>query len=354
MNTLQETILSIGKIDGRQAGTLARERLDQLTMPYWALGRIMDLAVDLAQMTGRCPPPVARKNIVVMAADHGVTEENTSKYPREVTAQMVHNFVAGGAGINALAGQVGAGVVVVDMGVDAPLDGIVGKQKILSHKIGPGTGNMARGPAMPRGDAIKSIEVGIEIARQLDGSTDIFGTGDMGIGNTTPSSAIVSVLCDVSVDRVTGRGTGLDNDQLAHKKAVVKQALQTNHPDATDPIDVLAKVGGFEIGGIAGVILGAASLGKPVVVDGFISTAGALIAKHLAKDSVKFMIAAHKSVEPGHKIALDHLGLRPLLDLELRLGEGTGAALAMNLIDASYAVLTEIATFEEAEVSQAG
>ncbi|MHB9038062.1 MAG: nicotinate-nucleotide--dimethylbenzimidazole phosphoribosyltransferase [Armatimonadota bacterium] len=352
VSLLERTIEQIVPCDAEARGA-ARARLEQLTMPYWALGRLMDIAEDLAGMTGSMCPSVDRKVVVTMAGDHGVTAEGVSKYPSEVTPQMVYNFVAGGAGINALARQAGASVVVVDMGVATDLSDLAAAGKIISKCIGPGTANMANGPAMTREEAVRSIEAGIEVALELGSTTDIFGTGEMGIGNTTPSSAIVVTLSKTPVPDVTGRGTGIDDEQLQHKIAVIEKCLQTNKPDPSDPMDVLAKVGGFEIGGIAGLILGAASLKKPVVLDGFISTAGALIAHALCPSSADYMIAAHNSVEQGHRIALGILGKKPLLDLGFRLGEGTGAALAMNLVEAAVRVLTDVATFEEAMVSQA-
>jgi nicotinate-nucleotide--dimethylbenzimidazole phosphoribosyltransferase len=353
MSLLNETIAAIAPQDqpSRQAAT---ERLEQLAMPHWALGRLMDLAQDLAGMTQSMNPPVARKTVVIMAGDHGVVAEGVSAFPQEVTPQMVGNFVQGGAGINALAQQARAEVVVVDMGVAADLSDLAKAGKIISKRIGPGTKNMAEGPAMTREEAVAAIEAGIEVAHALADSTDIFGTGDMGIGNTTPSSAIVATLCDAPVRDVTGRGTGIDDDGLSKKVAAIEKALKCNAPDAADPLDVLAKVGGFEIGGIAGLILGAAAQRKPVLVDGFISTAGALIAQRLAPATGDYIIAAHQSVEQGHRIALASLGKEPLLDLNLRLGEGTGAALAMNLVEAAARVLTEVATFEEAHVAEKG
>lgn len=352
MKILHDTLGSITEGDTK-ARAAARARLEQLTMPHWALGRLMDLAEDLAAATGSLHPPVKRKTIVTMAGDHGVVAAGVSAFPQEVTPQMVRNIVAGGAGVNALARQVGADVVVVDMGVAADLSDLVAAGKIYSKRIAAGTKNMAEGPAMSREEAVSAIEAGIEIARMLAPLVDVFGTGEMGIGNTTPSSAIVAALSGCPVADVTGRGTGVDDDQLAHKVRVIEKSLAVNRPDKHDGLDVLAKVGGFEIGGIAGLILGAASLKKPVVVDGFISTAGALIAHALAPASASCMIAAHRSVEKGHRVALDVLGKKPLIDLDLRLGEGTGAALAMNFVDAAVRILTEVATFEEASVSQA-
>lgn len=352
MNLLKSTIDNILPQDTRTRAK-ARERLDQLTMPHWALGRLMDLAEELAGMTNSLKPPVARKTIVVMAGDHGVVNAGVSKYPQEVTVQMVHNFVRGGAGINALARLAGARVVIVDMGVAGDMSDLVAKGLIMSKRIMGGTKNIAESQAMTRDEAVRCLESGIEVALELASSTDVFGTGDMGIGNTTPSSAIVSVFSGSTAAEVTGRGTGIDDSQLLHKVSVIEKAIMFNKPDSKDPIDVLAKVGGFEIGGIAGLILGAASLRKPVLVDGFISTAGALIAGGLAPVAKDYMIASHRSMEHGHKIALAALGKKPLLDLDMRLGEGTGAALSMNLVEAAYRIITEVATFDQAAVSRA-
>lgn len=352
MSLLKETVGAIVAQDPKSRAA-ARARLEQLTMPHWALGRLMDLAEDLAGMTRSLRPTVERRAVVVMAGDHGVAAEGVSKYPQEVTLQMVYNFVNGGAGINALARVSGARVVVVDMGVAGDLGPLAAEGKILSRRIGAGTGNMAVGPAMSREDAIRSVEAGIEVALMLAAETDLFATGDMGIANTTPSSAIVSVMTGAAAADVTGRGTGIADAGLSLKVAVIEKALAVNRPDPDDAMDVLMKVGGFEIGGIAGVILGAASLRKPVLLDGFISTAGALIAQGLAPRAADYMIAAHKSVEAGHRIALQKLGKEPLLDLGLRLGEGTGAALAMPIVEGAVRVLTEVATFEEAAVSGA-
>ncbi len=352
MKLLESTIQKITSQDGT-ARQRARARLEQLIMPYWALGRLLDLAEDLAGMTGSLKPPLKRKTIVTMAGDHGVVAEGISAYPQEVTPQMVHGIVAGVAGVSALSRQAGASVVVVDMGVAGDLSELVASGKIISKRIAAGTSNMATGAAMSRDEAIRAIEAGIDIAIELGSSVDVFGTGDMGIGNTTPSSAIVSVLSGSPVADVTGRGTGINDSQLEHKIRVIEKCIQVNQPNKNDGLDVLAKVGGFEIGGIAGLILGAASLKKPVVVDGFISTAGALIAHSLAPASAQYMIAAHRSVEQGHRVALDILGKIPLIDLDLRLGEGTGAALAMNFVEAAARILTDVATFEEAAVSKA-
>jgi len=353
MSLLQETLAAIRPQEAA-ARDLARARLCTLTMPHWALGRLMDLSVDLAGMTGTTRVPVSRRTVVTMAGDHGVTAEGVSKYPAEVTPQMVRNFVAGGAGINALAKVAGARVVVADLGVAGDLSDLAASGRILSHRIRAGTSNLAQGPAMSREEAVRAVEAGIAIARELGGETDLFGTGDMGIGNTTPSTAIVAAFTDFPVSQLTGRGTGIDESAWKRKIEVVERALRVNRPDPRDGLDVLAKVGGFEIGGIAGLLLGAAALRKPVLVDGFISTAGALIAHSLAPAAAEFMILAHRSAEPGHRVMHRRLGREPLLDLGLRLGEGTGAALAMPLVEAAARLLTDVATFEDAGVSKAG
>ncbi|MBS3761968.1 MAG: nicotinate-nucleotide--dimethylbenzimidazole phosphoribosyltransferase [Planctomycetes bacterium] len=351
MGLLDETLGSIAPADDTTRQQ-ARSRLDQLTMPHRALGHVMDLAEDLAAMTGSMNPPVKRRAIAVMASDHGVCDEGISKFPQEVTVQMVHNFLAGGAGINALAHAAGADVHVVDMGVAADLSELIQEGQLIDCKIGPGTANIAKGPAMSGDEAVRSVEAGISVARQLIDSNDILAAGDMGIGNTTPSAAVGCAITGDHPAEMTGRGTGIDDDGLEKKIAVVQKSLEVNEPDADDGLDVLAKVGGFEIGGIAGFFLGCAAACKPVLVDGLICTAGALIAHAICLDSVDYMIAAHRSVERGHILMLKHLGKHPLLDLQLRLGEGTGAALAIPLLEAASRVLTEVSTFEEASVSQ--
>nr|WP_320009827.1 nicotinate-nucleotide--dimethylbenzimidazole phosphoribosyltransferase [uncultured Desulfobulbus sp.] len=330
----------------------AENRLKQLTMPLWAMGDLMDLAVDLAGMTCSMQPPVSRKKVVVMVGDHGVAAEGVSQYPAEVTTQMVHNIAGGGAAINVLAQKAGADVVVVDIGGRDDFAELAKAGKILPKKIGRGTANMTYGPAMTRTHAVMAVEAGVEVAQSLADEVDIFATGEMGIGNTTPSTAIAAVFTGKKVSDLTGRGTGLDDAGLKHKIEVIEKALARNTPNAKDGLDVLAKVGGFEIGGIAGLILGAASKRKPVIVDGFISTAGAMIACSLEPFVRDYIICAHRSAEPGHLALLEKLQQRPLLDLNLRLGEGTGAALAMPLVDGAAALLTDMATFDEAGVSR--
>ncbi|AGF79486.1 nicotinate-nucleotide-dimethylbenzimidazole phosphoribosyltransferase [Desulfocapsa sulfexigens DSM 10523] len=352
MGLLKRTLQNIYPQDS-DSRDRAKERLDQLALPHWALGDLMDLSMDLAGITRSIDPPVARKAIVTMAGDHGVVAEGVSKFPQEVTPQMVYNFVNGGAGINALARQAGAEVIVVDMGVAADLKQLAAEGKIINKKVGLGTDNIAKGPAMSLAMATRSVEAGIDIANDLADRIDLFGTGDMGIGNTTPSTAIAAVITGKPLAELTGRGTGLDDEQLAHKIKVLETILECNKPDPKDGLDILAKVGGFEIGGLAGLIIGAAAHKKPVVVDGFISSAAALIAITIEPFVRDYIICAHRSMEPGHRAMQEKLGCRPLLDLNLRLGEGTGAALAMNLVEAAVAILTEVATFEEAAVAEA-
>ncbi len=351
MNNLAHIIQMVKPLDSAAVAE-ARSRQDMLTKPQGSLGRLEELSIQLAGIQGKAIPRLKDKAIITMAGDHGVVAEKIGNWPQEVTAQMVYNFLHGGAGINVLARQAGARIVVVDMGVATSLKP---DPRLLSRKVGSGTRNMALGPAMTAEQAVKAIESGIEIlSAEMARGLDIVGTGDMGIGNTTPSSAICAVMTGKAVAEVTGRGTGLSDEQLAHKVEVIKRALAVNHPDPAQPLDVLAKVGGFEIGGLAGVMLAAAAHRIPVVIDGFISGAAALIATALAPGLKDFLIAAHVSAESGHRILLKHLGLKPLLDLGMRLGEGTGAALGIFLAEASVRILAEMATFNEAGVSEKG
>jgi nicotinate-nucleotide--dimethylbenzimidazole phosphoribosyltransferase len=339
---------SIPPID-RAAEDQARARQDTLTKPPGSLGRLEALSIQIAGITGSARPSVARKAVIVMAGDHGVTAEAVSAYPSAVTPQMVLNFAHGGAAINVLARQAGARVVVVDVGVAAEIPAQAG---VLLRKVAAGTANMALGPAMTRAQAEAAVQVGLDVvAAEIDRGLDLIATGDMGIGNTTPSAAIVAAITRLPPATVTGRGTGVDDAGLARKVAVIERALAVNQPDAHDALDVLSKVGGLEIGGLAGVMLGAAARRVPVLVDGFISGAAAMIAVGLCPEVQPYLIAAHQSVEIGHRVMLDHLGLHPLLDLDLRLGEGTGAALAFHLVEAAVRILNEMATFAEAGVS---
>jgi nicotinate-nucleotide--dimethylbenzimidazole phosphoribosyltransferase len=330
----------------------ARTRQDRLTKPQGSLGRLEELSIQLAGMMANPFPSVERKAVIVMAADHGVALEGVSAYPPEVTPQMVLNFLRGGAAINVLAHHVGARVTVVDIGVATDFDSAPG---LIQRKVMHGTRNLATGPAMTRAEAEQALQVGIEVfideyARGLD----IVATGDMGIGNTTPSAAIAAVMTGLPVAWVTGRGTGVDDGGFTHKIKIIEDALRVNQPAVSDALDVLHKVGGLEIAGLAGVMIAAASRRVPVIVDGFISTAAAMIAVGLAPSVHDYLISAHKSVEIGHQAMLKHLKLNPVLDLNLRLGEGTGAALAFHLLEASTRILREMATFDQAGVSEKG
>jgi len=345
--TLQETLDRIEPVPTERLAAV-QARLDQQTKPRGSLGRLEEFARRFVAISGR--ETVRAKTIFTFAGDHGVCAEGVSAFPREVTPQMVLNFLAGGAAVNALARQVGAGVTVVDMGVDYDFPRHDG---LLDRKIARGTANLAVGPAMGRAQAVQALEAGIAIAAECAArGIDLVGTGDMGIGNTTPSAAIAAVFTGLPVEAVTHRGTGIDDAGLVRKLSAISRALQVNRPDPKDPVDVLAKVGGFEIGGIAGLVLGCAACKLPVVVDGFISTAGALIATELHPGVKDYIFAAHQSVEIGHTAMLERIGQRPILDLQMRLGEGTGGALAMGLIEAALRGLREIATFDTAGVSR--
>ena len=351
MDLLAKTIESIKPLD-EKAMAAARARQEQLTKPTGSLGRLEELSIRIAGIQGKDKPQIKDKAMITMAGDHGVVDEKVGNWPREVTAQMVENFLHGGAGINVLARQVGARIVFVDMGVASDLKP---DKQLIVKKIDYGTKNMCLGPAMTGEQAIKAIEAGIEVVNgEAKKGLDIVGTGDMGIGNTTASSAIFAALSGKTAAEVTGRGTGLSDEQLAHKIDVIKRAMAVNKPNRTQPLQVLAKVGGFEIGGLAGVMLGAAAKRIPVVIDGFISGAAALIAVGLAPQIKDYLIAAHVSAEAGHAAMLLYLGLKPLLSLEMRLGEGTGAALGIFLAEAAVRTLNEMATFAEASVDEGG
>ncbi len=328
----------------------AQARLDNKTKPLGSLGRLEEFARRVVAISGKPDPDISRKVVYTFAGDHGVTEEGVSLFPREVTPQMVLNFLSGGAGVNVLARHVGADVRVVDVGVDYDFAGVSG---LIHKKIAHGTKNFAKGPAMSRDEMLAALTVGIELADQcrVEG-VGLVGTGEMGIGNTTPSSAIIAALSGKTVAEVTHRGTGIGDEALINKIRVIELGLALNKPDPRDPLDVLAKVGGLEIAAIAGLVLGCAANSVPVVIDGFISTAGALIASELHPHVRDYIFAAHQSVEIGHRFMLERIGAEPILDLQFRLGEGTGAALAMTLIEAGVKVLKEMATFEQAGVSQ--
>jgi len=325
-------------------------RLDSLTKPPRSLGLLEELAQRVAVLQKTETPAIPRKAIILMAGDHGVTAQGVSPYPSEVTVQMVANIAAGGAAINQLADHAGAEVVLVDVGVGSPL---LSTDNVVQARVADGTADMTLGPAMTREQAYAAIEVGIEqVAKLAENGLDLVGTGDMGIGNTTASAAITSVLTCVDPADVVGPGTGLDQAGIDHKTAVIRRAIEVNVPDPLDALDVLMKVGGLEIAGIVGVVLGAAALGIPVVSDGYISGAAALVALHMAPAVRPWLFVSHRSAEPGHTVVLEALGLRPVLQLDMRLGEGTGAAIAMELMDASCAVMSNMATFASAGVSE--
>ncbi len=333
----------------------AQARLDNLTKPKGSLGRLEEIARRIAAIKRSLKPLIKRKVIFTMAGDHGVCEEGVSAYPQEVTPQMVYNFLGGGAGINVLARHVGAEVIVVDMGVKEKIKyQQLNNRNFKDKKVNFGTKNFAKESAMTKEEAYRALMGGIEIFREAhsEEKIDIIGVGDMGIGNTTSSSAIVAAITAENVELVTGRGTGVDEATFNRKIEVIKKALALHSPNAKDPIDVLSKVGGFEIGGIAGAILAAASEKIPVVVDGFIASCGALIAFEICPKVRDYLIAAHQSVEAGHMAILKRINLRPLLNLDLRLGEGTGAALGIGIVEAAVKIFTEMATFSEAGVSE--
>lgn len=350
MTSLETTLAAIVPVDAA-AARQAQQRLDAKTKPRRSLGRLEDLACRLAAIAGTAALFPPRKAVVVMAADHGVAEEGVSAYPPEVTAQMVKNFDSGGAAINVLAEQQRARVVVVNMGTRGPTVAL----GVRDCRLGPGTANFTRGPAMTRAVAVRAVEVGIRLALELrTAGIGLLGVGEMGIANTTASSALAAVFTGARPEDVCGRGTGIDDEGWRRKVRAVTAALAVNRPDASDPLDVLAKVGGFEITGLVGVMLGAAARRVPVLLDGFITGAAGLAAVALCPAVRDYLIASHRSVEPGHQVVLRHLQLEPLLDLELRLGEGTGAVLAMSLVEAAVLILSDMATFESAGVTDAG
>jgi nicotinate-nucleotide--dimethylbenzimidazole phosphoribosyltransferase len=324
-------------------------RLDNLTKPPRSLGRLETLAARVGRVQGTDQPSVAKKAVLLMAGDHGVVEEGVALYPQDVTWQMVANFVGKGAAINQIAESVGADVIVHDVGVIRDLSDMPG---VVIRKVAPGTRNMARGPAMTREEAAQAVMVGVQATRDAvaDG-VQLIGTGDMGIGNTTPASALTAAFTGADVARVCGRGTGLDDEGVARKVSAVERALEVNGVDALDPLGVLAAVGGLEIAALAGVVIGAAEQGTCVISDGFISGAGALAAVRMCPNAADYLFPSHRSVEPGHTVQLEALGMQPVLELDMRLGEGTGAALTMGVIDASCRMLSNMATFAEAGVS---
>jgi nicotinate-nucleotide--dimethylbenzimidazole phosphoribosyltransferase len=332
------------------ARAAAAERLDRMTKPRGSLGRVEQVAVALAGIAGTCPPPVPEPAAVaVFAADHGVHAQGVTPWPQEVTAQMVANFLAGGAVVNAFARRAGASVHVVDVGVGVPLDPAEG---LVQWRIADGTADMTTGPALERAQALAAVEAGAAVAGQLAAAGHrCLVTGDMGIANTTAAAALICAFTGADPAVATGRGTGIDDATLARKTAVVARALALHGPDPTDPVGVLAAVGGLEHAALAGFVLGGAAHRLPVLLDGVNAGAAALAAAALAPAAVGYCLAGHVSAEPGHRLALAHLGLDPLLDLGMRLGEGTGALLALPVLQAAAQALQDVATFDAAGVA---
>lgn len=355
MHKLEDALRRISPLDPTLA-TRVRRRLDSLTKPRGSLGRLEELALRCAFITGQERPSVEQKVLFVCCADHGVSAEGVSAYPRAVTAQMVYNFLRGGAAITVLARQLGLIVQVVDLGVDH--DFAPDLPGLLQHKVGRGTANIAHGPAMPRTEAVRAIEIGMTVAENAirDGA-QLLGVGEMGIGNTTVATALLAALSGLDAEQLTGIGTGVDDTGRRHKVTIVRQALRRQalaSPERADPLGMLAGLGGYEIAGITGICLAGAVHHTPVVIDGFIATAGAWVACALHPAVKERLIFAHQSAEQGHSHVLAALGVRPLLDLDLRLGEGTGAALGMGLVESAVRLLNEMATFAEAGVAEEG
>jgi nicotinate-nucleotide--dimethylbenzimidazole phosphoribosyltransferase len=350
MSLLEQTISAIKSELNHNALTKAKQRLQEQAKPPGSLGIMEEIGARLAAIKGTIDVHLTNKQIITCAGDHGVVEEGISAFPAEVTPQMVFNFVGGGASVNIIGKHAGAVVKAADIGVNYDFDPGL---PIFHKKIKYGTDNFTKGPAMTRAEAVKSIEAGIDIVNELHAQTpvDLLGTGDMGIGNTTPSTAIIAAFSGLPVERLTGRGSGVDDKGLANKIATIQKGLDINKPDPNDPLDVLAKVGGLEIGGLAGLVIGAAAKGIPVICDGLISTAGALIACELAPAAKNYLFASHKSVEIGQKYMHDRMNLAPLIDLKFRLGEGTGAAVCMELLDLATRILADIKTFDEVGIS---
>jgi nicotinate-nucleotide--dimethylbenzimidazole phosphoribosyltransferase len=350
---LNEIVQGIGPVDQEWIAK-ARERTAQLVMPTRALGRLHEISEQLCGIQATLQPSINRKAVLVMAGDHGIVSEGVSAYPQEVTGAMVQTFLAGGAGINAICRHVGADVYVVDMGIIADFADAnrPASDRLIIHKIAPGTANFSRGPAMSRPEAEQAVMLGFqEASRLFQDGVDIIGTGDMGIGNTTPSAAIGAVLCNCDLSDMVGRGTGVDDEGLLRKQEMIRRGIEVNNPIPADGLDVLSKVGGFEIGGIAGCVLAGAYHRRPVMIDGFISTAGALIAQAICPSVTDYLLSGHCSEEPGHRHMLKQLGLNPILNLSMRLGEGTGGAMAMSIAEGALRVFKEVMTFAEAGVA---
>lgn len=327
----------------------AQARLDNLTKPLGSLGRLEDMVKQIVGITGKVFPKVDKKTVIIMCADNGVLDEGVSSCPKAVTATVTRNFLKGFTGINVLTGHAGADICVVDVGVDDDIE----CEGILNRKIRKGTWNIAKGPAMTREEAVRAIEAGIDIVGELkERGINLLGTGEMGIGNTTTSSAITAVLTKDPLEELVGRGSGLSREGLDNKINVVKRAIDVNKPNSEDPLDVLAKVGGFDIAGLVGCFIGAAAHRVPILIDGFISAAAALVAIRMHPGVKDYILPSHGSAEPGSKAIMKAIGLVPYLNLEMRLGEGTGAALAFHIIDAAFAAYTRMGTFGDANIEQ--
>ncbi len=347
METLNRTLAMIKGMD-EIAQRRCQEHLNNLTKPPGSLGKLEEVALKIAGITGDAAFSTAVKEVILMAGDHGIVEEGVSAFPQEVTGQMVQNFINGGAAINVLSRQVGADIRLVDIGMIQDVE----HPGLVRRKLMRGTNNFAHGPAMSRETAIEALEVGISLAEDAAArGVNLLATGEMGIGNTTPSSALLVAFTGISVAEAVGRGTGIDDNGLRLKTAAIEAGLAVNSPNPHDPLDVLAKVGGLEIAGLAGLILGAAAQRIPIVIDGFISSAAALTAARLCPAAVQYMLASHVSAEPGHRRTLEEIGIDPILYMNMRLGEGTGAVLVMHVIEAAEHILKEMATFDDAGIS---
>lgn len=340
---LAETIKNIGQLD-QGAMEQTQKRLDSLAKPPSSLGRLEEICLKLAGIYEEAQPKFKNSQLVIFAADHGVVEEGVSAFPQAVTEAMIHNFLKGGAAVNVFSRQAGTSIRLVDLGIKGNIELVGLKQR----KVKASTDNFCLGPAMSKEEALAALHVGLEMALEAkEEGISLLATGEMGIGNTTASSALAAVLANLAVEEVVGRGTGVDDQGLQIKIAAIKKALAVNKPDPHNPLDVLAKVGGLEIAGLAGLFIGAASLRIPIIIDGFISSAAALVAAKMAPAALNFMLASHASREPGHSHVLKELGLEPAIYLDMRLGEGTGAILMVHIIKAALLMLNEMACYDD-------
>lgn len=347
MGLLKETLKAIEPAH-KEAVKNAWKRIDNLTKPIGSLGELEEIAAKVAGITGKVDNKINKKSVIIMCSDNGVFEEGVSNCPQEFTVTVTNNFTRGITGVCVLSQFVNSDITVVDVGVKGDFD----NPKIINKKVAYGTNNITKGPAMSREEAIQAIEAGIEVVDNLvKNGYDMLGTGEMGIGNTTTSAAVLSAIADLSVDIVVGKGSGLTEEQFINKKTVVQRAIDVNKPDKEDPIDVLAKVGGFDIAGICGCFLGAAKNRVPIVIDGFISSAAALCACRLNPDVKDFIFPSHLSAEPGAEYMMKELELSPMLNLRMRLGEGSGCPLAFNIMEAALHAMNNMATFEEATLN---